>query len=299
MIRDLNELIRKAKEKPARTMAVAAAEDEHVLKAVRDAVNERVIIPLLIGDKAKIGQVAQSIGFDLNGIDLIDNREDGAASARLAVAKVKSGEADLVMKGFVPTADLLKAVLDKEEGLRSGRLLSHVAFFQSPYYHKIFCVTDAAMNIAPDLEAKVQIIQNAVDACRGIGVENPKVAVAAAVETVNPKMEATVHAVRLKEMNKNGALTGCIVDGPFAVDIAVSREAANHKGIESEVAGDCDVILVPDIEAGNMFYKALNFLGGAVLAAVVLGAPVPIVLTSRSDNERSKLLSIALAACIG
>lgn len=155
------------------------------------------------------------------------------------------------------------------------------------------------MNIAPDLEAKVQIIQNAVDACRGIGVENPKVAVAAAVETVNPKMEATVHAVRLKEMNKNGALTGCIVDGPFAVDIAVSREAANHKGIESEVAGDCDVILVPDIEAGNMFYKALNFLGGAVSAAVVLGAPVPIVLTSRSDNERSKLLSIALAACIG
>lgn len=299
MIRDLNELIRKAKEKPARTMAVAAAEDEHVLKAVRDAVNERVIIPLLIGDKAKVEQVAKSIGFDLNGIELIDNREGGAVSARLAVAKVKRGEADLVMKGFVSTADLLKAVLDKETGLRAGRLLSHVAFFQSPYYHKVFGVTDAAMNIAPDLEAKIQIIQNAVNACHGIGVENPKVAVVAAVETVNSKMEATVHAARLRKMNRNGVLTRCIVDGPFAIDIAVNREAANHKGIESEVAGDCDMILVPDIEAGNMLYKALNFLGGAVSAAVVLGASAPIVLTSRSDDERSKLLSIALAACIG
>lgn len=299
MIRDLNALIRKAKEKPVRTMAVAAAGNEHVLKAVRDAVNERVIIPLLIGDKAKIEQVATSIGFDLNGIELVDNREGGAASARLAVAKVKSGEADLVMKGFVPTADLLKAVLNKEAGLRTGRLLSHVAFFQSPYYHKVLGVTDVAMNIAPDLEAKVQIIQNAANACHGIGVENPKVAVAAAVETVNPRMEATVHAARLKEMNRNGMLTGCIVDGPFAIDIAVNREAAHHKGIESEVAGDCDMILVPDIEAGNMFYKALNFLGGAVSAAVVLGASVPIVLTSRSDDERSKFLSIALAACIG
>lgn len=298
-MRDLNALIRKAKEKPTRTMAVAAAEDEHVLKAVRDAVNERVIIPLLIGDKAKVEQVAKSIGFDLNGVELIDNREGAAASARLAVKKVKNGEADLIMKGFVPTADLLKAVLDKETGLRAGRLLSHMAFFQSPYYHKVFGVTDAAMNIAPDLEAKVQIIQNAVNACHGIGVENPKVAVAAAVETVNPKMEATVHAARLKEMNRNGMLTGCIVDGPFAIDIAVNREAANHKGIESEVAGDCDMILVPDIEAGNMLYKALNFLGGAVSAAAVLGASVPIVLTSRSDDERSKLLSIALAACIG
>src|SRR5690554_3794304 len=280
-------------------MAVAAAEDEHVLKAVRDAVNERVIIPLLIGDKAKVEQVAKSIGFDLNGIELIDNREGGAVSARLAVAKVKRGEADLVMKGFVSTADLLKVVLDKETGLRAGRLLSHVAFFQSPYYHKVFGVTDAAMNIAPDLEAKIQIIQNAVNACHGIGVENPKVAVVAAVETVNSKMEATVHAARLRKMNRNGVLTRCIVDGPFAIDIAVNREAANHKGIESEVAGDCDMILVPDIEAGNMLYKALNFLGGAVSAAVVLGASAPIVLTSRSDDERSRLLSIALAACIG
>lgn len=202
------------------------------------------------------------------------------------------------MKGFISTGDLLKAVLDKEMGLRTDRLLSHVAFFQSPYYHKVLCVTDAAMNIAPGLDEKAQIIRNAVDACHRIGIEVPKVAVAAAVEMVNPKMEATVHASLLKQMNTEGVLTGCIVDGPFAIDIAVNQEAALHKGIESKVAGDCDVILVPDIEAGNMFYKALNFLGGAVSAAVVMGASVPIVLTSRSDDERSKLLSIALGACI-
>ncbi|MEA4916633.1 bifunctional enoyl-CoA hydratase/phosphate acetyltransferase [Proteiniphilum sp.] len=298
MIRDLDELLRKAKERSIRKMVVAAAEDKHVLKALQDTMREGIIIPLLIGDKEKIEQIAQSIGFVLDGIELVDNREGGAVSARIAVAKVKSGDADFIMKGFVSTADLLKAVLDKEIGLRTDQLLSHVAFFESPYYHKIFCVTDVAMNIAPDLDAKVQIIHNAVRACQGIGLENPKVAVAAAVEIVNPKMEATVHADQLKEMNAKGLLKGCIVDGPFAIDIAVNATAARNKGIGGEVAGDCDVILAPDIEAGNMFYKALNFLGGATSAAVVMGASVPVVLTSRSDDERSKLLSIALATLI-
>lgn len=298
MIRDLTELLRKAKNRPLRKVVVAAAEDEHVLKALQDAIKEEIIVPLLVGDKEKIEQIAQSIGFALDGIDLIDNREGSAISARIAVAKVRSGEADIIMKGFVSTGDLLKAVLDKDLGLRTDQLLSHVAFFESPYYHKIFCVTDVAMNIAPDLDAKVQIIHNAVKACHGIGIENPKVAVAAAVETVNPKMEATVHAAQLKEMNDKGLLKGCIVDGPFAVDIAVNAAAAQHKGVGGEVAGDCDVILAPDIEAGNMFYKALNFLGGAASAAIVMGASVPVVLTSRSDDERSKLLSIALATLI-
>lgn len=298
MIRDLTELLRKAKNRPIRKMAVAAAEDEHVLKALQDAMKEGIIIPLLVGDKEKIQRIAQLIGFSLDGIELIDNREGAAVSARIAVSKVKNGEADIIMKGFVGTGDLLKAVLDKDIGLRTDQLLSHVAFFESPYYHKIFCVTDVAMNIAPDLEAKVQIIHNAVKACQGIGIGKPKVAVAAAVETVNPKMEATVHAALLKEMNARGEVKGCVVDGPFAIDIAVSTAAARHKGIGGEVAGDCDVILAPDIEAGNMFYKALNFLGGASSAAVIMGAAVPVVLTSRSDDERSKLLSIALATLI-
>ncbi len=299
MLDNLSGLIAKAKEGDKRTIAVAAAEDEFVLKAVQDAVVAEVMIPLLIGDKGEIEKIARRLDFDLSRVDILDNREGAAASARIAVSKVKIGEADGIMKGYISTGDLLRAVLDKDVGLRTGRLLSHVALFQSPYYHKLLCVTDAAMNIAPSLDEKVQIIQNAVLVCRNVGIETPKVAVAAAVETVNQKMEATLHASALKAMNREGILTGCVVDGPFAIDIAVSRESALHKGIDSPVAGDCDVILAPDIEAGNMLYKALNFLGGAVSAAVIVGALVPVVLTSRSDNERSKLYSIALAACMG
>ena len=298
MIRDLNELTERARRGLKCIVAVAAAEDRHVLEALQSAVRQKIVHPLLVGSKSKIENIAQSIGFDLEGIEIVDHDGDGAASARIAVSKIRRREADILMKGRVATGDLLKAILDREEGLRTEHLLSHVAFFQSPYYHKVLCVTDAAMNIAPVLEEKVQIIHNAVNACHRLGIERPKVAVAAAVEKVNPKMESTVHAARLKELNQEGQIKGCIVEGPFAVDIAVNREAARNKGIVSEVAGDCDIILAPDIEAGNMFYKALNFLGGAVVAAVLMGATVPVVLTSRSDDERSKLYSIALAVCL-
>lgn len=298
MIQDIETLLQLAKRGTAKRVAVAAAEDEHVLKSIKNALDQGVATPLLIGHAGKITALCQKIELDVRRVTLIDHRGGAASSATLAVDLVRKGEADFLMKGFVATGQLLKAVLDKEEGLRTGRLLSHVAFFQSPYYHKMFCVTDAAMNIAPTLDEKAQIIRNAVEACHRLGIEKPKVAVAAAVETVNPNMEATVHADRLKTMNQEGEITGCIVDGPMAIDIAVDRQSALYKGIHSEVAGDCDVILVPDIEAGNMFYKALNFLGGAVSAGLVVGAAAPIVLTSRSDNEQSKLLSIALAACI-
>ena len=298
MIYKLAELIEKAKNKPKRKIAVAAAEDEPVLKALKVAVEESIVTPLLVGNKPEIERIAQSIGFDLTGIEIIHNDKSPAISAKLAVEQVKKGNADALMKGFVSTGALLKAVLDKENGLRKGNLLSHVAFFESPYYHKLLCVTDVAMNVAPDFDAKVYIINNAVEACRKIGIEKPKVAVIAAVETVNPKMEATVHAAMLKTMSDRNQLAGCIVDGPLAIDNAVDKHAAEHKGIVSEVAGDCDIILAPDIEAGNMFYKSLNFLGGATAAAVIMGASVPIVLTSRSDTDKSKMLSVALAAAM-
>lgn len=200
------------------------------------------------------------------------------------------------MKGNIATGTLLKAVLNKEKGLRKSKILSHVAFFESPYYHKLLCVTDVAMNISPSLEDKVHILNNAVEACHKIGIDRPKVAVVAAVETVNPKMKATIEAAELTEMNKNGVITGCVVDGPLAIDNAVSKDAAALKDITGEVAGDCDIILAPYIEAGNMFYKALNFLGGASVAAIIMGATVPIVLTSRADSTQSKFMSIALAA---
>lgn len=295
MIHNLTELVEKTKNKPKRRVAVAAAEDEHVLLSLKMAVAENVVEPILIGNATEIEKIAQAIQFDLKNIRIVDNHESAFISAQKAVSLVKNGEADILMKGFVSTGELLKAVLDKENGLRKAPVLSHVAFFQSPYYHKLLCVTDVAMNIAPDLPTKALIIENAVEACHKIGIETPKVAVVAAVEVVNPKMEATVHAAELKAMTWNN----CLVDGPFAIDIAIKKEAADHKGIKGEVAGDCDVILAPDIEAGNMFYKALNFLGGATSAAIIMGAAAPIVLTSRSDNEQSKFLSIALAAVIG
>jgi phosphate butyryltransferase len=297
-IRELSELVQRAKERVRGTVAVAAAEDEDVLISLYHAMREGFVTPLLIGDSDRIAAAAHRAGVSIDGMELLDNRDGAAVSAQLAVAKVREGSADMLMKGHVGTADLLRAVLDKEKGINTGGLLSHVAFFQSPYYHKLFGLTDGAMNIAPDLETKRQILLNAVQLCHRLGMAIPKVAVAAAVEKVNPKMEATIHAAALKEMNRNGLLPGCLVDGPFAIDIAFSRESARIKGIEGEVAGDCDLLLAPDIEAGNMFYKALNFLGGAVTAAVVTGSSVPIVLTSRSDNDRSKLLSLALAAVI-
>ena len=297
-IHDLSELVQRAKERGRCTVAVAAAEDEDVLISLYHAMQEGFVDPLLIGDSDKIAASACNAGISTGEMEVLDNREGAAVSAQIAVAKVREGRAGMLMKGHVGTADLLKAVLDKEKGLNIGGLLSHVAFFETPYYHKVFGLTDAAMNIAPDLEGKRQILLNAVELCHRLGITNPKVAVAAAVEKVNPKMEATLHAAALKEMNRNGELPGCVVDGPFAIDIAFNRESALLKGIEGEVAGDADLILSPDIEAGNMFYKALNFLGGAVSAAVVTGTSVPIVLTSRSDNDRSKLLSLALGAVI-
>ena len=297
-MRKLSELIEKARNKSTQRIAVAAAEDEEVLKALREAVKEGIVSPVLVGDRAEIERIAQLVEFNLDGVRVVHNDQGADISAQIAVSLVKNGEADLLMKGFVGTGTLLKAVLDKENGLRKSEVLSHMAFFETPYYHKLLGVTDVAMNIAPDLATKVHIINNAVEACRKIGIENPKVAAVAAVEIVNPKMEATVHAGQLKAMNERGEIKNCIVDGPFAFDIAVDRHAAEHKGIKRAVAGDCDVILAPDIEAGNMFYKALNFLGGATSAAVIMGAAVPIVLTSRSDTDKSKMLSIALAAAM-
>ena len=298
MIHNLSELIERAKNKPKKKIAVAAAEDEPVLKSLKSSIEKGIVTPVLIGDKAKIEKIALAIDFDLSDVQIVHNDKGPTESARIAVSMVKSGEADILMKGFISTGALLKAVLDKENGLRKGQILSHVAFFESPYYHKLLCVTDVAMNIDPDFNTKVHILNNAVEACHNIGIDNPKVAVVAAVEVVNPKMEATVHAAMLKTMSDRNQFQGCIVDGPLALDNAVNKEAAQHKSIVSDVAGDCDVILAPNLEAGNMFYKSLNFLGGASVAAVIMGAAVPIVLTSRSDSDSSKMLSIALAAAM-
>lgn len=296
MITKLSDLTEKTQNKAIKTIAVAAAGDYHVLLAIKEAVEQNIILPILIGDVKLIKEIALSIDFNVSDIELINCERESSHSAIEAVRLIREGRADILMKGLVPTGDLMRAVLDKENGLRKSQVLSHVAFFQSPYYHKLLCVTDAAMNIAPDFQTKVDILNNAVQACTRLGITLPKVAVAAAVEQVNPKMEATLHASMLKDMNLKNEITDCIVDGPFAIDIAVNKNAASHKNIVSEVAGDADIILAPDIEAGNMFYKALNFLGGAQSASVIMGASAPIVLTSRSDDATTKFYSIVLAA---
>lgn len=297
MIKHLSQLVDLAKNKRKRKVAVAAAGDHHVLEAVQNACLEGIIEPILIGNSEIIKEICKELKFDLEGIKIIDEKDNYKASL-IATRIIGEGDADILMKGLVSSGVLLKAVLNKEYGLRKGSILSHVALFESPYYHKLLGVSDAAMNVNPDLHEKIAIIENAVEMFHGIGNMNPKVAIVGSVETVNPKMEATMHAATISMMNYRKQITGCIIDGPLAIDGAVSLTASKLKNITSEVAGDVDLIVTPDINSGNILYKSLAFLGGATSAALIMGAKAPIVLTSRGDTERSKFLSIALAAAI-
>ncbi len=291
----LNTLIDLAKQKPMKRVAVAAAEDEPVLQAVAEARKQGIAEPILVGNLGKIKAIAEELGIDLSGIEIIDE-ENTTNACRKAVELVRENRAHILMKGLVSTADFLRAVLDKEKGLRTGNLLSHIGFFEIPAYHKVLALTDAAQNIAPTFDEKVGILKNSIDLFHRLGISNPKVSILGAVETVNPKMEATIHAAMLTQMNRRGQIKGCLIDGPLAFDNSVSKEAAAHKGIESEVSGDVDLLMVPNIESGNVLYKCFTYFSGATVAAIILGAKVPIVLTSRADTDRSKLLSITLAA---
>ncbi|KJS19739.1 MAG: phosphate butyryltransferase [Clostridiaceae bacterium BRH_c20a] len=275
-------------------IAVAVAQDEEVLKAIKGARELGLAEPILVGDEKAIREAAHNVGFNLNGVR-IEHETQADLAARKAVALVSSGQANIVMKGLVGTSPFLKAILDKEIGLRTDRILSHVAVFESPSYEKLLVLTDAAMNIAPGLNEKVKIINNALVVTQALGIEIAKVAPVCAVETVNPDMPATVDAAILTLMSQRGQIKGTIIDGPLALDNAVSLEAARHKGIKSPVAGNADIILCPDIEAGNMTYKAIIYLGKAEVAGVIIGAKAPIVLTSRADTYISKLNSIALS----
>lgn len=296
-ISKIKDLIELAKTGETKRIAVAAAEDEPVLQAVFAAMTEGIVTPILVGDEKKIREISNKLGQSLDKIEIIDEKIP-AISCKKAVALIREGRADILMKGLVNTADLLRAVLNKEKGLRKGSTLSHVAIFEVPTYHKLLAVTDAAMNVAPEFKDKIAILKNSVELFHKLGVETPKVAVVAATEAVNPKMAATVEAAMLTMMNKRKQIKGCIVDGPLALDNAISADACHHKGIVSEVGGDADIILCPDIEAGNLLYKSLGFLAKAKAAAVIMGASVPIVLTSRADTNEAKHLSIALAAAM-
>jgi len=298
-MKTIDDILLAAKAGGRKRMAVAAAQESSALEAAMDARAAGIVEPILVGDLALIRAIALESGLDLTGVRMMEEK-DFAGAAATAVALVRSGEADILMKGVLETSILLKAVLNKETGLNAGRLTSHVAVIESSHYHKLFIVTDAAINIAPDLQGKVDIIANAVQVSRSLGVQIPKVALLAAVEKVNPeRMPCTVDAAIITQMQKRHQIRDCIVDGPLALDNAVSAESARIKKIDSEVAGDADILVAPDIEAGNILYKALVDLGGAKGAAIVAGAAKPIVLTSRADSRETKLASIALAALAG
>ncbi len=283
------------KDRESRRLVLAASEDAHSLGAVCEAAREGVISPILVGDREKTEGIADSLKVDISGFEFVESG-DPKSAAITAVKMVHDGIADVLMKGKVGTADMLKAVLNKEYGLRKGALLSHFAYFEIESYHKLIAVTDVAMNIAPDLKDKTEILKNAVGVLNKLGIEKPKVAVVGAVEKVNPEMNATLDAALLSKMNQRDQILNCIVDGPLAFDNAISLESARHKEIKSDVAGDSDVLLMPNIEAGNVLYKTLVFFAKSKVASMIVGASAPIVLTSRSDSEQTKLDSILLAA---
>jgi phosphate acetyltransferase len=274
--------------------AVAHPCEETALSGAIEAAAKGLITPILVGPSAKIREIARAAGIDLGATRIVDVPHSHAAAAK-AVQLVREGEARLLMKGSLHSDEILGAVLAKEIGLRTGRRLSHVFIMDVPTYHKVLVVTDAAINIAPTLEDKVDICQNAIDLAVALGVKRPKVAILAAVETVNSKMPSTIDAAALCKMADRGQISGGVLDGPLAFDNAISAEAAKVKGITSEVAGDPDILLVPDLEAGNMLAKQLTFLANADSAGLVLGARVPIILTSRADSVRSRIASCAVA----
>ncbi|MDF9503651.1 phosphate butyryltransferase [Bacillus cereus] len=291
----LEYLIDQAAGQPKKTVAVAVAEDHEVIEAVAKAIKLQLAQFRLYGNQEKIMGMLQEHGLQTSEHVEVIVAMSNAEAAELSVKAVRNGEADVLMKGNIPTANILKAVLNKEWGLRKGSVLSHVAAFEVPNYDRLIFVTDAAMNIAPDVTQKAAIIQNTVEVAQAIGIDLPKVAPIAAVEVVNPAMQATIDAAMLTQMNRRGQIKDCIVDGPLALDNAVSQIAAEHKGIVSDVAGKADILLVPTIEAGNVLYKSLVYFADAKVGAMIAGAKAPIVLTSRADSAETKVYSLALA----
>jgi phosphotransacetylase len=278
---------------PVTTAVVHPCEQSALAGAARAAALG-LITPLYVGPKARILQIAEDAGIALDAAEVIDAPHSHAA-AEQAVALVREGRAEVLMKGSLHTDELLGAVVARDSGLRTGRRISHVFLMDVPTYHKILIVTDAAINIAPSLQDKADICQNAIDLAISLGLSRPKVAILAAVETVSEKMPATVDAAALCKMAERGQIRGAVLDGPLAFDNAISADAARIKGIKSEVAGDPDILLAPDLEAGNIMAKLLSFLARADSAGLVLGARVPIILTSRADSERARIASCAVA----
>jgi phosphate butyryltransferase len=296
-LKSFDELIKKVQgQGEKKIVAVVSADDEHTLEAVVKAKENHIAEPVLIGDEKRIRFILEKMSVQNPETYEILNQDSPEKAAEAAVKLINEKKADFLMKGKIQTADLLKAVVNKEDGLRTGRVMSHMAIHQMESYHKLLAVTDGGMNISPDLEEKKQIVMNAVIAFRNMGIEKPKVAVVCAVESVNPKMPETQDAEKLKIMNSEGKISDCIVEGPISYDLTMSKESAKIKGYESEVVQDADILVVPDIASGNILGKALVYSAGAKMAGFILGAKVPIVLTSRGSSSEEKYLSLVISA---
>jgi len=290
----LKALIRTAQKHPPIRTGVVHAVNKISLEGVAASMEANLIAPVLIGPRARMEAAASEADFDLQGIEIIDTPHSHAAAAK-AVAMAREGRLDALMKGALHTDEIMSEVVSTEHGLRTERRVSHTYVMDTPAYEKLLFITDAAINISPDLDAKRDLIQNAIDLAPALGVDEPKVAILSAVETVDPKLQSTVDAAALCKMADRGQITGGVLDGPLAFDNAISPQAAQTKGINSPVAGHADILLVPNLEAGNMLAKQLDYLGGAVAAGIVLGARIPIILTSRAEGKLPRVASSAVA----
>ncbi len=298
MTKTFDELISKLKDIDMKKVAVAVSQDSAVIEAVRSAKDKHIADAILVGDADKTQAIAKEIGIDISDFKMIDVK-DNTEAALTAVKLVHDGEADMYMKGLIDTKGFLKSVLDKEVGLRTGKTLSHVCVFDVQGIDHLLFLTDVAFLPYPTLEDKANIIANTVEICEACGVKNPKVAPLAAVEVVNPKMPVTVEAEELTKMNKEGKITGCIVDGPLSLDLAIDPEAAKHKGAtDRAIQGDADILLFPDIHAGNLVYKAMVHMAPVVNGNILTGTKAPVILTSRSDSMEVKVNSLALGAVV-
>jgi len=293
MFKDYDEMMNEARKYAPMKVAVAAAEEDTVLAALKDAEKEGLCSSILTGDKDAILKMAEKVGYKADESAIVHEPDRDKASL-LAVKKASSGEADIVLKGIVPTSSLMKAVLDKSAGLRTEKLISHVFMIKLPHYHKLLSLTDGGINIAPTLDEKKAILENCIDFYHLMGLEKPKIALLAPVETVSDKIPSSVEAAILSKMGERGQIKGAIMDGPLSFDNAISPEALREKGIKSPVEGDADVLFVSSIDMGNGLFKSMVYFGGGVPAAVMLGTKKPVIITSRADSAQCKLLSIAL-----
>lgn len=297
MIKSFDEILTKVKSRDTKTVAVAVAQDAPVLEAIRDAKKNGIANAILVGDKEKIIAVAEKVGLNVDEFEIV-NEPDIKKATLKAVEIVSTGKADMVMKGLVDTATFLRSVLNKEVGLRTGKQMSHVAVFETEAFDRLIFLTDVAFNMYPTLKEKVDIIKNSVAVAHAIGIEVPKVAPLCAIETVNENMPATIDAALLSKMSDRGQIKGCIVDGPYALDNALSEEAAKHKNVTGAVAGKADILLMPNIETGNVMYKTLTYTTKSKNGGILVGTSAPVILTSRSDSHETKMYSIALAALV-